>query len=155
MSELAWDAVRDEFDFDGSWRDVYVRETDLTSWQRMLDGLRAAGYELTYFRDNQPTELPMEASQAFPHPDKCDRLLLVCFAGVQANCHFFCVEDIEFDIDPRQVTGQAQLSGLIDFMRCLSQAVGKDATLAPENSPEIVIFRIRPGLPTVEHHAFG
>jgi hypothetical protein len=155
MGEIAWDAVRDEFAFDASWRDIYVLETDITSWQRMLDGLRAAGYDLVYFRDNQPTELPVQAAQAFPLPDECDRLLLVRFAGVQANCHFFCAKDIEFDIDPREVIGQEQLDALLGFMRCLSQAVGKDAILTLENCPEIVIFCIRPGQSVVEHKPFG
>jgi hypothetical protein len=40
----------------------------------MLDGLRAAGYDLTYFRDNPPTELPVEAAQAFPLPGDFDRM---------------------------------------------------------------------------------
>jgi hypothetical protein len=155
MGELAWDAVRDEFAFDGSWRDIYVLGTDMAGWQRMLDGLRAAGYDLAYFRDHQPNELPVEAAQAFPLPDECDRLLLVRFAEVQANCHFFWVEDIEFDIDPREVVGQEQLDAVFGFMRCLSQAVGKDAILTAENCPKIVIFRVRPEHSAVEHQAFG
>jgi hypothetical protein len=155
MDEIAWDAVRDEFAFDGSWRDIYVLEADITSWQRMLDGLRAASYDLVYFRDNQPTELPVQAAQAFPLPDECDRLLLVRFAGVQANCRFFWAKDIEFDIDPREVIGQEQLDALFGFMRCLSEAVGKDAILTPENFRKGVIFRVRPEQSAIEHRVWG
>ena len=54
MQALTWDSVRDEFTFDGSWRDIYVLCTDMTGWQRTLDGHRAALYEMTYFRDEQP-----------------------------------------------------------------------------------------------------
>jgi hypothetical protein len=155
MDELAWDVVRDEFAFEGSWRDIYVLGTDIASWQRMLDGLRAAGYDLAYFRDKQPTELPVEAAQAFPLPGECDRLLSVRFAGVLANCHFFTTQEIEFDIDPREVIGQEQLDGVFGFMRCLSEAVGKDAILTEENCQEIVIFRVRPRQSAVEHQVFG
>jgi hypothetical protein len=156
MDGLAWDAVREEFAFDdGSWRDIYVLGTDMATWQRMLDGLRAAGYDMAYFRDLQPTELPAEAKQAFPPPDECNRLLSVRFAGVLANCHFFTPEEIEFDIDPREVKGQEQLDALLGFMHCLAEAAAKEAILTAENCPEIVILRVRPGQSAVEVQAFG
>lgn len=155
MDGLAWDDVREEFAFDGSWRDIYVLGTDMADWQRMLDALRQADYNLAYFRNSQPSELPAEAAQAFPLPEACDRLLAVRFAGVQANCHFFTSEEIEFDIDPREVKGQEQLGALFGFMRCLAETVGKEAILTAENYPEIIIFRVRPGQSAVEHRAFG
>jgi hypothetical protein len=73
MDSLAWDVVREEFAFDGSWRDIYVPGTDMAGWQRMLDGLRAARYDLTYVRDQEPAVLPGEAAEAFPLPEECDR----------------------------------------------------------------------------------
>ena len=94
MDGLEWDVVRDEFAFDGSWRDIYVLGTDMTAWQRMLNRLRVAGYEVAYFRNGQATELPGDAIQAFPLAGECDRLLSVQFAGVTANCHFFTLEEI-------------------------------------------------------------
>src|SRR4051812_9958117 len=124
MNGLTWDRVCSEFAFDGGWRDIYVLGTDMTAWQRMLDKLRATDYELTYLRDEQPTVLPYDAIEAFPLPGE-DRLLQVRFGGVLANCHFFTSEQIEFDIDPREVTGQEQLDAVIGFMRCLAEAVGK------------------------------
>jgi hypothetical protein len=144
MTTLQWKAVRHEFVFDGSWRDIYVLGTDMAAWQRMLDGLRSAGYDLTYFRDSKPTELPATAVDAFP-PLNGDYscLLSVRFSGVLANCHFFTPKEIEFDIDPREVTGQAQLDPLLDFMRCLAASVGQDVILCPENSSHFVIFRVR------------
>ena len=152
---LPWETVRDEFAFDGSWRDIYVLRTEMADWQKLLDAIRAAGYTLSYFRNDQPVEMPADASQSFPLPDEFDRRLSVWFAGLQANCHFFTTEDIEFDIDPREVQGQQQLDALFGFMRCLADAVGKETVLTAENSPEIVIFRIRPGQAEIEHQAFG
>lgn len=155
MDGLAWDAVRDEFDFDGSWRDIYVLGIDMATWQRMLDGLRAAGYDIAYFRDGQPAELPTDANQAFPLPDECDRMLSVRFVGVLANCHFFTPDEIEFDIDPRDVKGQEQLDALFRFMRSLAEIAGKEAILTAENCPEKAIFRVRPGHLVIEHRVFG
>jgi hypothetical protein len=150
MSRLAWKAVRGVFAFDGSWHDVYVLGVDLAGWQRMLDALRAGGYELAYFRDRQPAELPADAAQALPLPGECDRMLSVRFGGILANCHFFTTEAIRFDVDPREVTGPDQLNALFGFMRCLATAVGKDAVLSDEGCTHGGYFRVPPGNAGIE-----
>ena len=152
MSSLAWKAVQSKFLFDGSWQDIYVLGTDVAGWQRMLDGLRSADYDLRYFRDNNPTELPARAEDAFPNEREYCPLLSVQFCGILANCHFFSFEEIEFDVDPWEVSGQAQLDALLEFMRCLAAAVGQDAILCPENLPKSVIIRVTPE-GRFEHHA--
>jgi hypothetical protein len=38
MQALRWEAVREEFVYDGSWRDIYVFDADVSVWQQMLDG---------------------------------------------------------------------------------------------------------------------
>ena len=154
MSGLAWKDVKGEFAFDGSWRDIYVFGADMAAWQRMLDGLRSAGYDLAYLRDGKSTELPARAENAFPVEGECDRMLSVRFSGVLANCHFFMPEEIEFDIDPREVKGQAQLDALFGFMRCLAVSVSRDAVLCPENCSEIIIFRV-PADGAVEYRECG
>jgi hypothetical protein len=155
MGSVAWETVKQEFAFDGSWLDIYVFDADFQAWQRVLDELRHARYELVYHRAGAVTELPTAAADAFPADGQADRMLSVRFAGVQANCHFFTHDEIEFDIDPREVQGQSQLDALLAFMRCLSDATGKDAVLTPENCPEIVVFRSHPNHPAVEYHEFG
>jgi hypothetical protein len=155
MDEIAWETVRDEFAFDGSWRDIYVFGTTIADWQRMLGAIRSAGYRLTYFRTDQPTEMPSKVEDAFPLPDECDRRLSVCIGDVLANCYFFTVEEIEFDIDPREVKGQQELNALFGFMRCLAHGTEREVVLTAENMREIVIFRVSPGKSPIEYHAFG
>jgi hypothetical protein len=150
MDEIVWNTVRDEFAFDGSCRDIYVFGTTIADWQRMLDAIRSAGYRLTYFRADQPIEMPRNAEDAFPLLDERDRRLSVWFADVLANCHFFAVEEIEFDIDPRDVKGQQELNALFGFMRCLALATDKEVVLTAENMREIVVFRVSPGKWAIE-----
>jgi hypothetical protein len=144
MTGLTWKAVRREFAFDGSWRDIFILGSDIPAWQQMLDGLRSAGYDLTYYRDSKPTELPARAEDAFSLDGECHCLLSVRFDGILANCHFFTPAEIEFDIDPREVRGQAQLDALLKFMTCLATSVGREAILCPENCSQSVIFRVQP-----------
>jgi len=154
MDGLNWDTVREEFAFDGSWRDIYAFQTDIADWQCMLDAIRSAGYKLVYFRNDQPTAIPAKAADTFPLPGDCDRRLSVWFSDVLATCHFFTVEEIEFDIDPREVKGQQELDALFEFMRLLAHAINKDVVLTPENMSEIVIFRVRPD-GAIEYQEFG
>ena len=143
MHVLRWETVRDEFAFDGSWRDIYVLNTDMSLWQRMLDRLRADGYELAYSRDGDLVQLPTRAETIFGD-NQCARLLAVRFGGVQANCHFFTSDEIEFDIDPREVTSQPQLDALLQFLRDLAMSVGRQVILCPENTPDFVILHMSP-----------
>jgi len=152
---LIWETVRREFYCDGSWRDIYVFDTNMAAWQRMLDAFRASPCQVQYFRDHQPAELPKQATDAFPLPDECNRMLSVIFSGVTANCHFFTENDIEFDIDPREIKGQEELDALLEFMHRLANIVGKDAVMTPENMRKIVVFRVRPGNQPVEWHECG
>ena len=155
MDSLTWETVAEEFVFDGSWRDIYMLDTDIDAWQRVLDQLRRTEYDLVYRRGGDVCELPRSAPDAFPVEGMADRYLSVKFADVLANCHFFTREEIEFDIDPREVNGQRQLDALLTFMRLLCDATDREVTLTPENSPEIVIFRALPGQPAIEYCEFG
>ena len=151
MDSIAWRTVAQEFAFDGSWRDICVFGVDVQAWQRVVDKLRHARYELVYHRGGEVSELPAAAVDAFPAEGMADRMLSVRFAGVLANCHFFTLDEIEFDIDPREVQGQDQLDALLAFMRLLSDATGKDAVLTPENGPGFVVFRSRPNHAAVDY----
>ena len=155
MDRLAWKTVSAEFAFDGGWRDIYVLDTDINVWQRVLDRIRHAAYDLVYYDGGNVSELPRTAVDAFPAEDGARRMLSIRVAEVLANCHFFTHDEIEFDIDPREVQGQRQLDGLLAFMQLLSDATGREAILTPENCREIVIFRSRPDQVAIEYHESG
>jgi len=145
LPTLPWTSVSPEFEFDGSWRDIYVFGTSSADWTRLLRGLSQSSYALLYTRGGAQMEVPLEAGAAFPLAGGCDRLLRINVAGVQVNTHFFEESEIEFDIDPREVTGQRRFDELIGFMCWLAELLGKDVVLTPENCPTGAIFRVRPG----------
>ena len=147
---FSWETVRQEFVFDGSLRDIYAHGTTLADWQRMLEWLERSPYEIVFRLNNLPAELPSSASEVFMTKESASHMMAVDFAGVRAVCHFFVEHEIEFDIDPREVNTQTQVDALFGFMRDFADAVGKDVVLTPENAPEMVIFRIRPGSPQVD-----
>jgi hypothetical protein len=65
-------------------------------------------------------------------------------SGVRLNCHFFDEQELEFDLDPSQVTGQVQLDGLLAFMRSLAAAVARTVLLSPENMHDHPFVRVAP-----------
>jgi hypothetical protein len=65
-------------------------------------------------------------------------------SGILINCHFFSKEEIEFDIDPKDVTEQSDLDALCEFMRMVGKVVGKPTILTPENFQDKPIILFNP-----------
>jgi hypothetical protein len=141
---LYWESVKAEFVWEGSWRDICVQEVSQTEWQAAVDALRASGFDQNYTVDGIRSEMPQDLSEVLKRTDETSLLLWVLVAGVQLNCHFFDESEIEFDLDPREVTGQPQLAGVIKVMQILAAATGRFAIMTPENMHEAPFIRVSP-----------
>jgi len=130
----------DLWECDGSLRDIYIDKTDMHDWSALLDVARCNPYVYTF--DGVPRELPSPQS-IFANRDG-GHLLTVNIGNASINCHFFIPEEIELDIDPRQVTGLATHELILNFLAELSSKVGKDISITAENSPEAVYRRFSP-----------
>jgi hypothetical protein len=60
------------------------------------------------------------------------------------NCHFFTEQEIELDLDPREVNSEERLNSLFRFMKVLGKHLGKEVILTLENSPHLVLLRTSP-----------
>lgn len=85
----------------------------------------------------------------------------VCVGSVWLNCHFFTVDEIEFDLDPRDVSSAADFAALLHFMQGLGQAVNRPVLLTTEgwtedNSiSEKPIFTYKPQTNTLDYEPHG
>jgi len=152
---LEWSQVRGEFYRNGSFRDIYVLGMGIEHWQLALNALRSSPFPIAYSRAGVECALPSKAADAFGEPGYTDRLLTVDLHGPTANCHFFMETEIEFDVDPREVSSQRDLGSVLRFMRLLANATEREATLTPENLKDIAIFRVRPHDDRVEYTPCG
>jgi hypothetical protein len=59
------------------------------------------------------------------------------------NCHFFSEDEIEFDLDPRDMNAEL-LPLLLDFLTVLGKATNKLVVLTMENMPDAEIMRFEP-----------
>ena len=127
----------DAFYVDGSLRDLYVLNTTLEHWQRMLDYVRGAGLVAGFERGTRTAQLPQRISDIFAEKDDPDHeslLLRLNVGGLWVNCHFFQDDEIEFDLDPREVTDEQRYEALMGFMVDLGRATGRRVVMTPESS---------------------
>ncbi len=60
------------------------------------------------------------------------------------NCHFFTTEEIEFDIDPREITGESDFQALTEFMRFVGLKLSRRVALTPEGGPDEMLLEYDP-----------
>ena len=66
--------------------------------------------------------------------DQANMLMATFFVGeIPTRCHFFRDDEVENDIDPQKITSYAVHQQLMDYLTRLSQALGKEVVLTPEN----------------------
>ena len=129
---ISWDTCKEDFRWDGSLRDIYITPASLCDWEAIYPFLRSqSGVEFTTVAgscDAPATITPSLFTGSRP-------MLRFRVGGILVVCHFFTPEEIEFDIDPREVTTQAHLDSLLAFLQQLGDRTRKRAVLTPENLP--------------------
>lgn len=125
-----------EFEVDGSLRDIYAFKTTIDDWNRLLSLSSSLG-ESAYFCDGDEAPLPSNANSIFEDTDH-SHLIRLNLGGPVINIHFFVVDEIELDLDPREITSQADLDLVLNFCARIGQEIGRDIVITPENSPEII-----------------
>lgn len=138
MDDFCWDECRTAFYVDGSLRDIYVLRTTLADWDKFLQF--ASTLKALYFHDGILESIPKYATGLFGKNVHAS-LLHIEVESLVLNCHFFCVEEIELDIDPELLTSQADLINVLCFITRLGKALAKDVALADENAPDSIWFR--------------
>jgi hypothetical protein len=136
-----WDQVAPDFEYDGSLRDIYVLETTASDWQAVLDAIWPSLYFRSFKIDDADSGRPTMAELFNPGTT---RRMCLDVGGIVVICHFFGEDEIEFDLDPREVTGQVQLDALADFMILVGRATRSPVILVPENMREAPILRYAP-----------
>ncbi|QDT14379.1 hypothetical protein [Alienimonas californiensis] len=132
------------FDRDGSLRDVLVLETTVDDWERLLDFVRTGPQTYSYSSVDGKADLPA-AQEIFPDGQREGlHLMAVNLGGCTANCHFFWTGDIEFDLDPKEVTTAERAAAVFAWMRDLGRELGKPIRLTPENTEEYVLAAYDP-----------
>jgi hypothetical protein len=136
-----WSDVRFEFEPDGSWRDVYVFETTRGEWQALLDWVLTIDPSPRFTVDSEPAPLPPSVDWMFEHREEIAPSLHFVHRGVDYGLHFFQDDEIELDIDPREIR-ERNWSDFIATLSDVSRLLKRDVLVTPENLPQVAILRV-------------
>ena len=145
MSEnlLRWEECSEAFKVDGSLRDLYIFDTTLNEWDEFLQFLKFSQYSVEYSIDDVTAEIPISAHRGL-NDRKHSHKLVIRFDTIRLNCFFFMENEIELDIDPKEINKQEDLDALLEFISMLGNTLSKEVFITEENSPEEVWIHYSP-----------
>ncbi|WP_428390000.1 hypothetical protein [Mucisphaera sp.] len=140
MSSLTQQEARDlylqleeDFEPDGALRDIYAFETDLALWQKTVNDLLVSNWPTELLHDGKPAT----TSQAV-HSIKTDTvssLLRLDVASLKIISHFFCDDEIDFDVDDRELN-RGNLIHLCHFTAFLGKSIHRNIYLTHQLNPK-------------------
>lgn len=128
-------------------RDIYILDTTPSDWDTVLNALRSSEYGLEYLIDSNTEELPNSTSKIFNNDSATT--LKVKHDNIHINSHFFSEDEIDFDMDPRDIVAYEQIDDIIDFMKFISNAVNKESILTPEMDQSFVLVKVFPRMENI------
>ena len=136
---------------DGTFREVYVLDTGLEDWDRVLAYLVKSYTTVEFCGDGRtPSDLP-RAESIFALRQQTAPLLRVTLNGVVFQCYFYTTDEIEFDFVPNEIDTPQRLQALLEFVEGLGRSTGKTVVVTPENQPEWAFLRYDPHRSVVEY----
>ncbi|WP_405097907.1 hypothetical protein [Micromonospora sp. NBC_01412] len=135
MSDLLWEDVQVWFDLDlnGTLPDVHVPETTVEDWRALVDLVRSEGWQLAYLVDGGARPLPAAVEDMLSLREEVGVQLNVWPApGVLAIFRLYEAEQIDFDVDLRELQGQQQLDVLCRFLTTIGRRLRKSVLMTPE-----------------------
>lgn len=127
VSDLVWDDVESWFDPEVSGRlpDAYVPDTTVADWQMVVDLVRSKGWAYEYSVDGRVTRLPAHVVDMLARREASVELRVWPSREVLAIFRPYSVEQIDFDVDLRELQGQERLDVLCGFLRAIGRSLGK------------------------------
>ena len=138
-----WNDIKNEFETDGSLRDIYVENIAPSTWDEFLRAIVATDYKLEFTHGGKPLELPGSLSEIKQLQDSDPTTLFIWLdETIQLNCHFFMDTEIEMDVSPHDITSESAYLSLVRFLKWLSRFSNKQVKLTHEGAKEQVILSV-------------
>jgi hypothetical protein len=134
VADLLWDDVSCFFDPDsmGSLPDVRVPNTSVEDWQAVLDLVAEKGWKCQYSEGETVLPVPRaEAVLSRPADAECPGLRVWPAADVLAIFRFYAEDEVDFDVDLRELQGQERLDVFCRFLSGDRAAVGQAGADGP------------------------
>ncbi|RPE37214.1 hypothetical protein EDD90_0024 [Streptomyces sp. Ag109_O5-1] len=135
VADLLWDDVKCFFDPDlmGPLPDVRVPDASAGDWQEVLDLVAERDWQCQYSEDETPLPVPRAEAVLSRSADAGYPSLRVWpTADVLAIFRFYADDEIDFDVDLRELQGQGQLDVFCGFLREIGRRLGKPVLMDPQ-----------------------
>ncbi|MFJ2665802.1 hypothetical protein ACIO14_15770 [Nocardia fluminea] len=135
MSDLLWKEVKNFFDPNlmGTLPDLWVPDVTVADWQGVFDLVQSSGWPWDYLEGDTVRPLP-PAAEVLPPPADAEyiRLRVWPAPGVQVTFWPMSATAIDFDVDLRELQGQAGVDTLCDFVCVIGRRLGKPVLMSAE-----------------------
>ena len=135
VPDVVWEDVKEWFDpeVNGVLPDACVPDTTAADWQAVVDLVRSKGWAYEYVEDGRVLRVPDRVEDMFKRRAEAAVMLRVWpTREVMAIFRPWVVEQIDFDVDLRELQGQERLDVLCGLMRAVGRRLGKPVLLSPE-----------------------
>jgi hypothetical protein len=142
-ARLDWAEFQAALAVDGSLRDIVVEGTSLVDWESLLTALFRWGYPLSWSVDGEGCPAFISAAEAFARRLDAGVLLKIDVGGIQVNTFFFAEDEIELDIQPREVS-EANFGSLSLFLARVGDLLQRQVSITEESAHEWVLLLYDP-----------
>jgi len=138
-----WKDIKWIFKPDGALRDIYVQDVNETDYRKVVNLLNSE-YKLK-FGNSRVSQIDFSYLKKVWN-DEAGQLeskyVSIDLNGIIVNSHFFLEEQIEFDVDPKQIKSFTDLDQILNLMTDISKTIRKQVTLTDENTIEFPLIKI-------------
>lgn len=136
-----WENINWIFKPDGSLRDIYIQNTSIEDWGKLIDLLNSE-YNLKYFSESKIDKDEVLKYLKDETGELECRTVSIEIENIKINCHFFLIEQIEFDIEPSEIKTKSDFEKVLLFMSLISSTLKKQITLTGENEANFPLVKI-------------
>jgi len=137
-----WNEIKAELEPDGSLRDIYVLDTNISIWEKLLTEITLSKYVFKFTHGEIQLDIPSCFSSIKALQEVNPTILTILVNHIKINCHFFVESEIEMDICPSEVNSEGRFHSLIEFLEWLSRVTNSNVVLTHENSEGYVILEV-------------
>ena len=120
---------------------MYVQEVSLVHWRKVINLINEK-YKVKY---NGTTKIDEQYTIEYLTDvtgEMESKSASIHLGEIQLNCHFFLVDQIEFDIDPKEINSIKAFEAIEAFMIDISNELDNQVTLADENDIKFPLIKI-------------
>lgn len=142
-----WNDIKWIFEPDGALRDIYIQEVSLNDWQKVIELINKK-YKVNYgdtgeYIDTNQINIDYVIEYLTDETGELkSKSASISLGNIRLNCHFFLENQIEFDIDPKEVNSIEDFELIENFMLEISKSIDNQITLTDENNPKFPLIKI-------------